>query len=72
MIEQYRAKFEVFKMSGVFSMYKIMNWNASYQFLLNLYVRQIYLGISRQVAKLNIATGHAMKIYNCLGQLRQL
>ena len=24
------------------------------------------------VAKLSIATGHAMQIYNCLGQLRQL
>ena len=24
------------------------------------------------VAHLSIATGHAMQIYNCLGQLRQL
>ena len=24
------------------------------------------------VAKLSIATGHAMQIYNCLGQLRRL
>ena len=29
-------------------------------------------GITVSVAKLSIASGHAMQIYNCLGQLRQL
>ena len=75
MIEQQRAKFEVFKMSHVFSIYKIMNWNGSYQISNEFplrYVMKKYLGISRQVAKLNIVTGHAIEIYNCLGQLRQL
>ena len=29
-------------------------------------------GGGQPVVKLSIATGHAMQIYNCLGQLKQL
>ena len=46
---------------------------SSYSQTKSVLLSNIILGVcSSPMAKLSIATGQAMQIYNCLGQLRQL